>query len=168
MLKLYRLAEIAKEYWETWKESPDSYVVHWGDLGSGGSTKAIPAERGSDSDSNSGSGEDWPLQLCRQIDELLANGFSPIEIEDHDTLMIEFAVDGMGTTTDLEKRHRLQDHMSETLGWSGLGMCDGGSIGSGSMEVCCFVVDFALAKRVVEEDLKGTEFSNYTRIYKEE
>jgi hypothetical protein len=160
MLKLYRLTEMAKEYWETWKDSPESYVVHWGNLGSGGSTKAVPAD--------SDSGEDWPIQLCREIDELLANGFSPIEIEDHDTLMVEFTVDGMGTETDLEKRHRLQDRMSDTLGWTGLGMCDGGSIGSGSMEVCCFVVDFALAKQVVEKDLQGTEFSNYTRIYREE
>jgi hypothetical protein len=58
--------------------------------------------------------------------------------------------------------------MSETLGWTGLGHCDGGSIGSGTMEVCCFVVDFELAKQVVEKDLADTEFADYTRIYNED
>jgi len=36
------------------------------------------------------------------------------------------------------------------------------------MEVCCFVVDFEIAKTVVEKDLIGTEFENYTRIYDED
>ncbi len=57
--------------------------------------------------------------------------------------------------------------MNETLGWSGLGHCDGGSIGSGTMEVCCFVVDFDIAKSVIEADLKSTEFDDYSRIYDE-
>ena len=71
----------------------------------------------------------------------------------------------------IEKEHcaqALQDRMDEKLGWTGLGMCDGGSIGSGTMEVCNFVVDFALAKSVIEQDLAGTEFANYTRIYDED
>ncbi|OIQ72763.1 hypothetical protein GALL_456080 [mine drainage metagenome] len=35
------------------------------------------------------------------------------------------------------------------------------------MEVCCYVVDFEIAKKVIEQDLKDTEFANYTRIYDE-
>ena len=73
----------------------------------------------------------------------------------------------MGTAEDLEKRYRLEDRMSDTLGWTGLGHCDGGSIGSGTMEVCCLVVDFKTAQLVVENDLKDTEFQNYTRIFDE-
>lgn len=57
--------------------------------------------------------------------------------------------------------------MNETLGWTGLGNCDGGSIGSGAMEVCCFVVDFDTAKSVIESDLEGTEFAGFSRIYDE-
>lgn len=48
-----------------------------------------------------------------------------------------------------------------------MGMCDGGSIGSGSMEVCSYVVDFEVAKILIENDLAGTEFANYTRIFDE-
>ena len=57
--------------------------------------------------------------------------------------------------------------MNETLGWTGLGHCDGGSIGSGTMEACCFVVDFDIAKRVIEKDLAGSEFADFSRIFDE-
>lgn len=87
--------------------------------------------------------------------------------DEHFTLLIEYEVDGFGTSSDLDKRYALQGLMDETLGWTGLGHCDGGSIGSGTMEVCCFVVDFELSKKVIEKDLAGTEFENYTRIYDE-
>lgn len=73
----------------------------------------------------------------------------------------------MGTAIDLKKRHALENKMNGILGWAGLGHCDGGSIGSGTMEVCCFVVDFPIAKRVIEEKLKETEFSDYSRIFDE-
>ena len=73
----------------------------------------------------------------------------------------------MGTVTDLERRHAMEERMRELMGWTGLGTCDGGSIGSGTMEVCCFVVDFETAKRVIEHDLRGTEFEDYSRIYDE-
>lgn len=53
------------------------------------------------------------------------------------------------------------------LGWTGLGHCDGGSIGSGTMEVCCFVVDFEIGRKVIAADLKGTKFDDYTRIFDE-
>lgn len=56
--------------------------------------------------------------------------------------------------------------MDEVLGWTGLGHTDGGSIGTRTMEVRCVVVDFDIAKKVIEEKLKDTEFCDYTRIYK--
>ena len=34
------------------------------------------------------------------------------------------------------------------------------------MEVCCFVVDFEIAKTIIEK-ADQTEFENYTRIYDE-
>ena len=58
--------------------------------------------------------------------------------------------------------------MDETLGWTGLGYCDGGSIGSGTMEVCCLVVDFDTAAKLIEADIQETEFADYTRIYPED
>ena len=57
--------------------------------------------------------------------------------------------------------------MNEDLGWSGIGHCDGGSNGMGTMEVACLVVDFDFAKKFIENKLENTEFSNYNRIYED-
>ncbi len=156
MLKLYKLTNSKKEYWETWDNGDGSHTVHWGELGTTGQSKEVKSSL-----------LRKPEKIIqKEVDEMVSNGFRPIEEEF--TLLIEYAVDDMGTKEDVEKRYRLQDRMNETLGWAGLGNCDGGSIGSGTMEVCNFVVDFEVAKQVIENDLKGTEFENYTRIYDEE
>lgn len=157
MLKLYRFADGKKEYWETWKDDSGSHIIHQGELGTRGesrnvrSTLFVKAEK----------------TIQKEIDRLVKLGFCPVGLDEHCTLLIEYAVDGMGTVDDVEKRHRLENRMNETLGWTGIGMCDGGSIGSGSMEVCCYVVDVEVAKAVIEKDLAGTEFANYTRIFDE-
>lgn len=57
-------------------------------------------------------------------------------------LLVEYVVEGMGAEADLEKRHELEDILNESLGWSGLGHCDGGSIGSGTMEVAVMSLTF--------------------------
>lgn len=153
MLKLYRFTDTKKEYWETWKNGNNSHTVHWGVLGTQGETKEVKSK-------------DARSIIQKEIDELVQQGFGPAK--EGYVLLVEFAVDGMGTVKDSEKRHRLEDRMNNTLGWTGLGHCDGGSIGSGTMEVCNFVVDYNLAKTVIESDLKGTEFEDYTRIYCED
>lgn len=158
MLKLYRFSAEAKEFWETWEEEPGRHLVHWGELGTKGQTKVVaskifrPAEG----------------IIQKEVDTLVAAGFAPIPPEEHTILMIEYSIDGMGTQKDLEKRHRLEDRMNETLGWMGLGATDGGSSGSGTMEVCTFVVDFDVAKKAIEDDLADTEFADFSRIYRED
>jgi len=157
MLKLYRLDGAKKEYWETWDNGDGKHTVHWGDLGTRGASKIIQA-----------SGSEGASDIVQRLAEKqIADGFRPVDLEQHAVLMIEFTVEGMGSKADVEKRHRLEDRMNETLGWTGLGACDGGSIGSGTMEVCNFVVDFEVAKQVVMADLAESEFSNYSRIYDE-
>ena len=155
MLKLYRFSAQKKEYWETW-ENEDHHVAHWGELGTNGQTKEIRDSLLKKSHK----------KVQEEIDNLIENGYS--EAEEEFTVLIEYNIEGMGTASDVEKRHRLENRMNETLGWSGLGNCDGGSIGSGTMEVCNFVVDFEVAKKVIEADLAGTEFESYARIYCEE
>jgi predicted DNA-binding WGR domain protein len=157
MLKLYRFTGDKKDYWETWGNEDGSHTIHWGELGTRGQSKAVKATLFATVES----------AIQKEIDGLIKQGFRPIDTENHFTLLVEYAVDGMGTKEDVEKRYRLENRMNETLGWTGLGACDGGSIGSGSMEVCNFVVDFGLAKSLIEKDLIGTEFENYTRIFDE-
>ena len=155
MLKLYRLSEEKKEYWETWSNDDGSHRVHWGVLGTTGESKVLKMSLF----------HNPQKAIQKEIDDLIAIGFS--EVDQTFTLMVEYSVDGFGTPEDLDKRARLQDRLNETLGWTGLGHCDGGSIGSDTMEVCNYVVDFEIAKRVIEKDLIGTEFENFTRIYDE-
>ena len=157
MLKLYRMADGLVQYWETWDNGDGSHTVHWGELGERGESKVVKPSLRSKPES----------KIQMEIDGLVSEGFQPLPIESHRTLLIEYVVEGHGNSADVEKRHRLENRMNETLGWTGLGFCDGGSIGSGSMEACCYVVDFDKARRVIETDLKGTEFENYSRIYDE-
>jgi hypothetical protein len=157
MLKLYRFTNGKKEYWETWDNDNGTHEIHWGELGARGESKSIKSSLFKKSEAI----------IQKEIDSLISQGYQPVEDDDHSTLLIEYTVDGMGTEQDVEKRHRLEERMNETLGWTGLGACNGGSIGSGTMEVCNYVVDFEIAKSVIEKDLAETEFSNYTRIFVE-
>ena len=157
MLKLYKLTKDEKLYWETWDNGDGTHTVHWGKLGTEGNSKEVKSSLFKKATNI----------IQEEIDTMVSQGYSPIDIEDHYTLLIEYEIKGMGEAEDLEKRHKLEDRMNETLGWTGLGACDGGSIGSGAMEVCNYVVDFELAKKVIENDLKDTEFSDYLRIFDE-
>jgi hypothetical protein len=158
MIKLYKETNGIISYWETWDNDEKSATVHWGQLGQQGEEKTV----------KSGLLSSFKKIIQKEIDEKIEKGYEPIDEDDHIRLLIEFKVDGMGTPEDLEKRARLESRMDDTLGWTGLGHCDGGSIGSGTMEVCCFVVDFNIAKQVIEADLRDTEFADYTRIFNED
>ena len=159
MNKIYLRIDGVLRYHEAWV-SEGMLIEHWGVVGERGemaerklATKAKSKEA---------------TAVADALKPALAKGYAPIDDEAHAVLLIEYAIKGMGTGIDLKKRHDLEARMDETLGWTGLGECDGGEIGSGTMEVCCFVVDFAIALRVIEADLKDTPFSDYTRIHRED
>lgn len=155
MLKLYKDIDGTLHYWETWDKDEKTGIIHWGVVGDKGRSEEIKSSLLTS----------FRKKIQKLVDEKITEGYD--EIEDMYTLLIEYPVVDMGTPEDIDKRHRLEDKMNEVLGWTGLGHCDGGSIGSGTMEACCFVVDFDKAKKVIEQKLKGTEFENYTRIYDE-
>ena len=157
MLKLYKRVDNEILYWETWDKDDKTGIVHWGVVG----------QRGEDKEIKSGLFSNFRKEIQKEVDKKIAEGYDEINDDDLFTLLIEYNVDGHGTTADVDKRHKLEDKMKEVLGWTGLGDCDGGSIGSGTMEVCCFVVDFDIAKKVIETKLKDTEFADYTRIFDE-
>ena len=157
MFKLYRRnAGRVTAYHEVWADGA-TITEHWGPLGERGETRQRRRNKKLSEKAN----------LKQVLKQAIAAGYKPIDPDDHTILLIEYAIKGMGSVKDLDKRHALEERMNETLGWTGLGHCDGGSIGSGTMDVCCFVVDFETAKCVVEKDLKGTKFANYSRIFDE-
>jgi hypothetical protein len=158
MLKLYKNINGELHYHEAWIEKENGIAIeHWGKVGTLGESKNHPL----------------PKRFSEQklLSSLLASaatsGFAPFDDERLSVLLVEYVIDGMGTKADLKKRHNLESRLNETLGWAGVGHCDGGSIGSGTMEVCCLVVDFGIAKAVIETDLATTEFANFSRIYDE-
>jgi len=156
--KLYRdNGNGTTDYWEAWETEPGNFMVHWGELGTRGESKTV----------GSGFFSSAHKKVEAEMREKVSEGFAPILPENHAVLIIEYAVDGMGSPEDLDKRHALEGRMNELLGWTGLGACDGGSIGSGSMEVANFVVDYDTAERVIANDLAGTEFGDFSRIYAE-
>ncbi len=156
MIKLYKRMPSGKvRYHEAWTRG-SKVVEHWGELGKRGQVKEHKRAAGSRE----------KAALERVLAAARARGFK--ELEDLRTLIIEYRLDSWGKSSDLGRRAEIEDRMNELLGWTGLGHCDGGSIGSGSMEVCCLVVDFALARDVIERDLRGSPFADYSRIYDED
>ena len=156
MLELYKRINGVLHYHEAWAAGGE-IVEHWG----------VAGERGQSAEHKRTKKANAEKAVAAILEKAVAQGFAPLDEGHEATLIIEYAVDGFGTPADLEKRHALEDRMNETLGWTGLGHCDGGSIGSGTMEVCCFVADFEVAKRVIEADLADTKFADFTRIYDE-
>lgn len=155
MIKLYKTIDNKLHYWETWDKDTKTGIVHWGEVGTQGQFKEV----------KSGLMNNYANKVRKEMEDKRKEGYSEFNEDEYAFLEIEYKIDGFGTEEDLDKRHRLENKMDEVLGWTGLGNTDGGSIGSGTMEVGCIVVDFEIAKKVVEESLKNTEFENYSRIF---
>ncbi len=156
MVKLYKKGLPTAEYHEAWV-SGGNVTEHWGRVGAKGETRVHSVDSKLDDDAN----------VERILASARSRGFEELDEDDQRTLLVEYPINGMGDAKDVDKRHRLEDKLNEVLGWTGLGHCDGGSIGSGTMEACCFVADFDLAAAVIRKALAGTEFADFSRIYDE-
>jgi len=156
MLKLYKVIDNQLNYWETWEQDAKTAIIHWGIVGQRGQNKEIKSSMLSN----------FQKIVQKEINAKIKSGYKEFDENNLTFLEIEYKIEGFGTEKDLEKRHKLEEHLNELLGWTGLGHVDGGSIGSGTMEAGCMVVDFDTAKKLIEDDLKNTEFSDYTRIFK--
>ena len=138
----------------TWDKDEKTAIVHWGIVGKIGQDKEV----------KSGIFSNFRKTVQKEIDEKLKEGYAEFNEDNYSFLEIEYKIDGFSTDQDLDKRHRIEEKMDEFLGWTGLRHTDGGSIGIGTMEVGCIVVD--IAKKVIEEKLKDTEFGDYSKILK--
>jgi hypothetical protein len=155
MLKLYKRVEDRLLYHEAWLDD-GKIVADWGVVGEKGESRGIPLQ-GDRRD------EDQLVEAAQK--DARADGFARVALENHAKLIMEYP---FRDASDLKKRRELEDRLNETLGWTGLGFCDGGSAGSGTMEVCCFVVNFAIAEKVIRDDLAETKFADYSRIHDED
>ena len=155
MIKLYKGTKGGVlHYHEAW--SADATITeHWGKLGESGSTR----------DHSLTDADDPYDALEAVLASARANGFAELDEQELQLLSIEYRIEGTVTHADLGKRQALENRLNEVLGWVGLGQCEGGNSGYGRMAVCCLVVDFELARRVIEADLAGSAFGDYSCIF---
>jgi predicted DNA-binding WGR domain protein len=138
---------------EAWIDG-DEIVEHWGTVGCTGEHLRHQPTAGRAA---------TPEALSRLPADARAHGFQEID----DTVLLEIVYDldsHHGTSIDLRQRHAIENHLDEILGWTGLGHVDGGSIGSGTMEVACLVVDEPIARRVITQALLTAGFPPISRF----
>ncbi|WP_143006634.1 hypothetical protein [Aquimonas voraii] len=159
MRKLYKNIDGKLRYHEAWASSEDGVATeHWGSVGEDGEIRQHPIPKGTSE-----------AKMLKSILEGAAkNGFLPIPVRKHRTVVVEYKISEFGTDDDFKKRLAVDSHLNNVLGWTGLGHVDGGSTGSGTMEIVCVVVDPEVAIRVIKENMNDAQFSGYSRIYVED
>lgn len=115
-----------------------------GDVGDRGESRTVSLKRNQSSED----------VIAREADKYRAEGYRELQDGEEYTVLIQYRVDGWGTAEDLDKRHEIEQLLNEVLGWTGNGNCDGGDIGSGTMNVCCLVVNPYLASQAIVEELR--------------
>jgi predicted DNA-binding WGR domain protein len=154
VLKLYKAdGGGILHYWEAWDEQM-GITVHWGIVGNEGTTTKL-----------SFSPDDNAAEIIRrEAAAVRERGYQEIADEELKQIVIEYHILEMGTTEDLERRYRVENLMNDRLGWTGLGHCDGGDIGSGTMNVFCFVVDSDKGTARIVEELKSHDLLAGARL----
>lgn len=150
LFKLYRCRNGGLEYFEAWT-GDRGVIEHTGRCGERGQIRE-----------HSSSDEEGQLAILRRLkSEARATGYRAIAPSRHAQLVVERALDGLTAKQALQQRHALEDFLNELTGWLGFGHCDGGSTGSGSLEVFCQVVDARVATVVIEEALAESGFGDW-------
>jgi hypothetical protein len=130
-------------YWQAWRHKR-IVVLHWGSVGEKGRTRQIRLKKG---------------QTAKAVIEEAsrqprAERYAEIDTDEHSQVVVQYRTAGWGSVADLEKRHKIEELLDECLAWTCNGFCDGGDIGSGSINIFCLVVDPAAAKDTLVSTLK--------------
>ena len=143
MVKLYKFEGNKVLYWEAW-EANGEIILHWGDLGERGKSRSIPLK----------GNESSKQFIAHEANKYRAEGYRKLQEGEEHIVLVQYQVDGWGTPEDLDRRYIIENLLNEVLGWTGNGNCDGGDIGSGTMNVCSLVVNPYLASRSIVEELR--------------
>ncbi len=150
-IRLYRRIDGKLHYREAWVNG-DRVVEHVGMCGERGTVTGIV--------------ESQPRMQQKLLDRFSAaaqaDGFRRIPENRLAGIVVSTAIEGFGGPEHLERRHALESFLDEVTGWRGLGHCDGGSIGSGSMEAFCLVVDAEVAVSVISRELATSPFADFS------
>jgi hypothetical protein len=143
VLKLYKRGRSGVRYWEAWGDGP-VVIIHTGKLGQTGTVRKLTREKG----------QTTTKAIAAAAAAPLARGYAEIPLDEHRQIVVQYRCAGWGSVEDLDKRHQVEELFNECLGWTGNGHCDGGDIGSGSMNVYSYAVDAQLAVKTILATLR--------------
>lgn len=84
---------------------------------------------------------------------------------DHSVVLVFQNSDGcLGSVTELNWRHMLQDVLGERVRAEGIGMCDGGGQGFGQIEIFFYVSDLNSAIEILKDELAQRELLSFAVI----
>lgn len=155
VLKLYKKVNRVWHYHEAWIDGTE-IGEHWGKVGVAGKSLRHRRDKRLSTENN----------LLKVLESAISKGYAEPDAESWQQLVIQFSIQGMGTRKDLAKRHKLETKLNDILGKHGLGQVVGGSTGMNSMEVTSSVISFPIAKRLIQTELLGSVFADYSRISK--
>lgn len=154
MLKIYKSINDILNYWEAWDNGDETATIHFGRVGQVGQTLEIKSELFVGCEE----------LIQRKADKKIADGYAEFDEANLSALEIEYKIDAIESERDITKKELLEEQLDQALGWLGLGHVDDGTIGNGSLKIICSVVDFEIAKTMIEQDLKDTPFCDYSGI----
>lgn len=152
LFKLYRNEQGQLLYREAWIDDSNTVSDHRGQCGAQGTVQTHAFSNPSDART---------FYNGLKADGQTA-GYSIIPETAHDQIIVDLPGDMSVALT--ERRHALEALIDETLGWTGLGHCDGGEIGDGKASVFSLVVDYDAAATVLREALARSPFSDFSAI----
>jgi hypothetical protein len=151
IVKLYKSVNGALNFHEAWIDH-EEVIEHWGTVGERGSVRRHPL------------GKERSLTIEGVLAAPIKEGYERPKEADYSVIQVQYSIKGKDVHDQLKRRHALEDRLNQVLGWTGLGHCEGGSMGQGSMEVDCAVIDSEIGQRTIEQSLRDTEFSDYVSI----
>lgn len=142
MLKLYKKEGDTLRYWEAWVHE-GKLTVHSGIVGESGEEKETPVPEDEDPD----------MVIAQAAEPLVDAGYDEPDPDTMVPLIVQYPLQGKGTGQDFEKRHAVEELLTNVLGWSGNGEVEGGESQPGRMNVFCHVMDAEIAARTLVEVL---------------
>lgn len=156
VLKLFKKINRVWHYHEAWVDGTE-IGEHWGKVGEKGKSARHRRDKRLSIEAN----------LKKVLEAAFSRGFEELRAELWQKVTIVYSISGLGSSKELEKRHKLESKLSDLTGKYGLGNFVGGSTGMDTMEVTCHVVSFRIAKRIIQAELSGSVFADYVKISKD-
>jgi hypothetical protein len=142
VLKLYKREGDTLRYWEAWVHE-GTLTVHQGVVGETGTETQTPVPDDEDPD----------MAIAQAAESLVDAGYDEPDIDIMTPLVIQYPLQGKGTGQDFEKRHAVEELLTDVLGWTGNGEVEGGETQAGRMNVFCRVMDAQTAVHTIAEAL---------------